>query len=657
MSMSGMCEKCGAPLAEADVFCTKCGSGRTASGGPVDAPRFCTGCGSRLARQSNFCEKCGKPSAVTANTASSSIAAQAAPRLQVVSASAPIGTPTPPAPSAKTGPVIKVVIIALAIIAFFLIAIMGSCAYIAYRAHQKAKAIEQAYQQNDANRLAEELGIDKSKSAGTVSSGSSSQAQNAPYGWTTGPDGHLVPAAPPKAPAWPKADPVVPVAATGDRAKDWALRYERTENGPEADLVVRTGDINNLGFGWPQNFDPFSGQSTPPHQWPDINNIPSGAPDGTDRTILGTAVNPGSGDGYSGAIGDCGLLGEMTASGQTPPAETVSKLTASCKRERALTAPDPIVLRVGNLPPKIDSVLIQIFADDFQPRALGSHFQATLNGTRIPSLEYAINSLDQSGPIGKLLSIKLLPEYWPLLNSGTVKLVIDDPTTHVPDGYAIDFVRILVNPHDFRYKVSLSVAVLDAENNTPVAGANVTAALESAATDNLGKCQLTGLPAGLVTATAAAPGYDENSVPVDLVAGQSGSAEIKVHRHQEDTAALERQIALTGQAAIYGIHFDSDSAKLRADSTPALNAVVGLINNHPGSRWTIAGHTDNQGSASHNQVLSENRSASVIVWLKQHGVDSSRLRPQGFGASRPVADNATANGRALNRRVEVAVVK
>jgi outer membrane protein OmpA-like peptidoglycan-associated protein len=165
------------------------------------------------------------------------------------------------------------------------------------------------------------------------------------------------------------------------------------------------------------------------------------------------------------------------------------------------------------------------------------------------------------------------------------------------------------------------------------------------------------LPAGLVVATAVAPGYDENSVPVDLVAGQSGNAEILLHRHQEDTAALEKEIAQTGQATVYGIHFDTDSAKLRPDSIPALNAVLGLINNHAGSRWVIAGHTDNQGNGAHNQVLSENRAASVMAWLKEHKVDRSRMVAQGFGATRPVADNGTANGRALNRRVEVALTK
>jgi len=519
---------------------------------------------------------------------------------------------------------------------------------------------------------------------------------SAPYGWTLE-NGKLVPAKAPRLPPMPKADPIEAVAATSNQAHDWALKYERTLGGPEADLVVRTGDINNLGFGWPQGFDPFSGQSTPPHQWPDINKIPPGAPDGTDRIMLGTSVMPVhmvtqhtagqadktlvdsivkliGGDGYSGSLGDCfSIRNNLPRSirDNPPPdgrldqlpnylqiATVPTEFAAKCTRERQLTMPTPIVLPVGALPAKIDSVLFQIFVDDFQVPSLRSHFQVDLNGTRIPTFESAINSIDQSGPIGQLVTVKLLPEYWPLLKSGTVKLLFDDPTTHVPDGYAVDFVRILVNPHKFKYQVSLAVSVVDLDaGHAPVAGATVTAALESATTDKSGKCQLTGMPAGLVVATASAPGYDENSAQVALVAGQAGAVEIQMHRHKENIAALEQSIAQTGSAVIYGIHFDTGSSKLRSDSLPALNAVLGLINNHAGSRWIISGHTDNQGSDKLNVPLSKARAASVIAWLTAHGVAANRLEPQGFGATRPVADNATANGRFLNRRVEVALAK
>lgn len=496
-------------------------------------------------------------------------------------------------------------------------------------------------------------------------------------------------------PPIPSGPPMVPVAATGNQAHDWALAYECTVGSPEADLVVRSGDINNLGFGWPPGFDPFSGLSTPIHPGPNIYRIPPNAPPGTDRIMLGTGLTPVhmivqhtagkpdqitidgltktvGGDGYSWSLGSCFMLadrvlsktGDQVLNGMQLPSgvskdvlQVVPDDAAKCTRDRQLTMPAPIVLIVGALPTKINEVVFQIFADDFQSPVYGSHFQVSLNGTRIPTFEYAINALNQSGPIGKLVTLKLLPEYWSLLNSGTVKLLIDDPTTHRQDGYAVDFVRILVNPHNFKYQVSLTATVTDASTNKPIAGAIVGAGFASTVTDQQGKCELKGIPAGLVVATANAPGYDENSVPVDLPAGQSGHADIQLHPHQESTAALEQSIAQTGTAAVYGIHFDTGSSKLRGDSMPALNAVLGLINGRADSNWIISGHTDNQGSDALNIPLSKARAASVVAWLTGHGIAANRLEPQGFGSTRPVADNATANGRALNRRVEVSLAK
>jgi len=268
-----------------------------------------------------------------------------------------------------------------------------------------------------------------------------------------------------------------------------------------------------------------------------------------------------------------------------------------------------------------------------------------------------VNSLEQTGPIGKLVSLKLLPEYWPLLRSGTVKILIDDPTTHAPDGYAIDFIRILVNPKPFKYAVGLNCSVADADTHAPIGAATVDAATGTTATDARGHCALKNLPAGLVTATAIAPGYDEATIPVDLEAGSTGQANFELHKHKEDVAELEKSISQSGTAALYGIHFDTGSAKLRPDSTPSLENALALIRKMPDSKWTISGHTDNQGAAEMNQKLSEARAASVIAWLVAHGVDARRLTPQGYGMTRPIADNGTEAGRALNRRVEMTLVK
>jgi OmpA-OmpF porin, OOP family len=588
--------------------------------------RNCNQCGTPLAHGQGFCTKCGAP----------------ARELEV--------SPSPPSRYRKS--LFAAGILFILAVVFLAVLVL----HTAHRAKQESQASESPSRSDKAGDWNQIVGAvtANSDNASSDRSGSSvvpaeNTSNSAAANASTNQDGKTGSTNSPFAPPTPQVptSPIVSAAATGDQSKDWQLKYERTENGSDADLVVRTGDINNLGFGWPAGFDPFSGQSTPPHNFPWEPR--AGAPDGTDRIMIGSALDPliryptrwlNLHDGYSAILENCEVL-------EPPPGQI-------CKK-RAESMPQPIRLAVGALPSRINAVVVQMFVDDFQAAAFGSHFQVTLNGTRIPSFESALNSLDQTGPIGKLLTLKLLPEYWPVLKSGEVKLLIDDPTTKEGDGYAIDFVRLLINPHRFKYQVSLVASVVDADKHTAIVDATVAAALASGVTDQHGKCELTGLPAGLVTVTAVAPGYDENSVPVDLVAGQSGNAEIHLHRHQEDAAALEKELAQTGQATIYGIHFNTDSAKLRADSMPALNAVLGLINNHPGSRWTIGGHTDNQGNAAHNQTLSQNRSVSVIAWLKHHGVDSMRLVPQGFGATHPVADNSTANGRALNRRVEISL--
>jgi outer membrane protein OmpA-like peptidoglycan-associated protein len=178
--------------------------------------------------------------------------------------------------------------------------------------------------------------------------------------------------------------------------------------------------------------------------------------------------------------------------------------------------------------------------------------------------------------------------------------------------------------------------------------------LAAATSDAQGKFSLSGVPAGLVTASATAPGYDDGVLPLDLEAGSTGRADFELHKHQEKAVDLERAIAEKGSVAIYGIHFDTGKSTLRPDSAPALEAILTLINNKPESRWVVAGHTDNQGAADLNDKLSEARAASVIAWLTGHGIAQNRLAPKGFGMRQPVADNATESGRALNRRVEIA---
>jgi len=99
------------------------------------------------------------------------------------------------------------------------------------------------------------------------------------------------------------------------------------------------------------------------------------------------------------------------------------------------------------------------------------------------------------------------------------------------------------------------------------------------------------------------------------------------------------------------VQFDNNSSELRPESLAYLDRVAQRLNELPSISGVIEGHTDSNGSDAHNQGLSERRAQAVHDYLIARGVASSRITAQGFGESQPIADNATPEGRAQNRRV------
>ena len=109
------------------------------------------------------------------------------------------------------------------------------------------------------------------------------------------------------------------------------------------------------------------------------------------------------------------------------------------------------------------------------------------------------------------------------------------------------------------------------------------------------------------------------------------------------------------RAELNGIYFDFGKATLLPQSAPALRAVADLMAKNSGWNLRVEGHTDNVGSASYNLDLSKRRSAAVVAALTtQYELQATRLNANGFGATKPVAKNDTLEGRAANRRVELA---
>lgn len=114
--------------------------------------------------------------------------------------------------------------------------------------------------------------------------------------------------------------------------------------------------------------------------------------------------------------------------------------------------------------------------------------------------------------------------------------------------------------------------------------------------------------------------------------------------------------ALTKQCRVElpGVYFEFNSAALKPESDAALGTLADVLKQHADWQLTVEGHTDSIGGAGSNQPLSERRAEAVRARLIKAGIAAGRLNAAGYGSTRPRESNATVEGRARNRRVEVA---
>jgi OOP family OmpA-OmpF porin len=101
--------------------------------------------------------------------------------------------------------------------------------------------------------------------------------------------------------------------------------------------------------------------------------------------------------------------------------------------------------------------------------------------------------------------------------------------------------------------------------------------------------------------------------------------------------------------------FDFDKTAVKPDGAKILDRLIVFLKENSDKRVDLEGHTDSVGTDQYNQTLSEKRAASVKEYLTSRGVAAGRVTTKGFGESKPIADNKTADGRAKNRRVEIKV--
>lgn len=112
-------------------------------------------------------------------------------------------------------------------------------------------------------------------------------------------------------------------------------------------------------------------------------------------------------------------------------------------------------------------------------------------------------------------------------------------------------------------------------------------------------------------------------------------------------------VPMAKETITFSLHFGFDKDQITDEMIPVLEQAKMILEETPSATFVVAGHTDSTGPEGYNQGLSERRAASVKTWLTNNGVPASQLEAKGYGELSPKYDNATKEGRKLNRRVEI----
>jgi OmpA-OmpF porin, OOP family len=406
---------------------------------------------------------------------------------------------------------------------------------------------------------------------------------------------------------------------------DWSKNFVFLKNTPEAQGMIRVGDVDNLNCGWAEGFNPFCGQSTDAHEYPmkeDANDIP-----GLDHILLGTSYKGTGGDGYSDSY--------------SPK-----------------TKPKAIKIPLRDLKGmNIASVKMQIFIDDFQSPSLGSDFTATLNGKRFINLEKILKVIDQSGPIGKLVTLDIPNELLPEFSKDSVMFYVDDPTTGIGDGFSFDFIKVLVNPVKLKtYKGIVEGRVIE-KDGTPLENVLVTlSGIEEEKTNSDGYFLFNDVTPGLAIVKAYKDGYANAYQNADVICDQTSTIEI-VLLPSQIVQFKGKEIKEGESVTLSKIQFNAASAVLTPSATEELNSIFDFLSSNGQVTIELDGYTSSEGDPIMNKNLSLQRVDACKKFLVDKGIEGKRIFTIGYGPEYPVAPNDTEENRAKNRRVEMKISK
>lgn len=416
--------------------------------------------------------------------------------------------------------------------------------------------------------------------------------------------------------------------------KNWKSKSEFIKDGYEAEFIIRLGDVDNLGFGWPEGYDPFCGKMTEAHYFPwppDNSDVPY-----MDRIIVSSKYNPQKDQ-------PCGQDGYSFSSDEYTKGPAIFKI------------PVQSVKSVD-----VKDAWIQLFIDDFQARTFCSNFRVKINDQVFTEAEKILNVIDQTGPVGKLVTIRIPEEFFSAINSGKDITLAIDETKGAGDGFALDFIRILINRKRANScKGTIRGKVMDSETYEVIASARVKIGEDLTVTTNKeGRFEFKDVATGFEVVTATAVGYNDGFATADIGEGdENDEIEIWLETGKEAAKYDNTKINVGESITLNKILFDQGKATLRPESMVELDKIFQFLIEYKEAEIELSGHTSSEGGYDLNRSLSYQRVNVCKQYIINKGIDPGRIVAIGLGPDRPEAPNDTEANRALNRRVEMRLVR
>ncbi|MDF1550369.1 MAG: OmpA family protein [Bacteroidales bacterium] len=418
------------------------------------------------------------------------------------------------------------------------------------------------------------------------------------------------------------------IIAQNEVDSEWSENYVLLKNSSEGEYLIRIGDVDNLGFGWEDGFNPFKGGTTNSHNFPwDMN--PNDVA-GMDRILL-----PSS---YKGKYTQCGSDGYSNS------------------YDPVLTRPQIVKIPLHSINnASVKEAILQVFIDDFQAPTFCSRFSSRVNGIEFKELNAILNKVDQTGPVGKLVSVKIPAYLLPELKKDTFKLYIDDPYTASADGFAIDFVRLIINPK-IAYSGEINGNVYSCVTDEELKNASVEIrGFGSFKSDENGKFSIKNVPAGYYVVKVSAANHQSQYNVIDVVADAEPEI-LEFCLGEEITLDFNgNKITDEEQINLNKVQFAAASTELTPDSYKELDLLVDFMKKNEEIKIELSGFTSSEGDEQENIQLSLERVNACKRYIVEKGISENRVFTIGFGPANPIAPNDSQTGRLKNRRVEFGI--